>query len=364
MKSARPRISRVLLAALALVAALAFAACGSTKSEESTSTGGGASSANTPAGTADPNAEIKQGLKTVSIPKQLGNPYEETEHSGVDEALQELGGSNRISGPTDAGASSQVSIINSAVQQKPDAIIVAGNDPNAIAPALKQADKRGVKVVAMDSDVAPDARTVFINQTSAPLIGQGQVKLIADQIGGKGEIAILSATANATNQNTWIKFMKEELKKPEYKDIKLVKVAYGDDDDQKSFQETQGLIQAYPNLKGIISPTTVGISAAARYLSKSPKKGKVKLTGLGTPNQMRKFVKDGTVDEFALWVPKDVGYLAGQAAAALVSGRITGKEGESFEAGRLGERTIGANGEIILGPPTGFNKGNIDDFDF
>ena len=97
--------------------------------------------------------------------------------------------------------------------------------------------------------------------------------------------------------------MKDELTKPEYKDMKLVKVAYGDDDDQKSFQETQGLIQAYPNLKGIISPTTVGISAAARYLSTSPKKGKIKLTGLGTPNQMRKFVKDGTVEEFALWSP-------------------------------------------------------------
>jgi rhamnose transport system substrate-binding protein len=360
MKSVRPYALRALLTALALVAALALAACGDTKDDSSSSTAASSKSDDT----ADAGAAIKKGIKTVSIPKQLGNPYEETEHSGIDEALKELGGSNRISGPTDAGASSQVSIINSAAQQKPDAIIIAGNDPNAVAPALKQAAQRGVKIVGMDSDVAPDARTVFINQTSAPLIGKGQVELIAEQIGGKGEIAILSATANATNQNTWIKFMKAELKKPEYKDIKLVKVAYGDDDDQKSFQETQGLLQAYPNLKGIISPTTVGISAAARYLSKSPKKGKVKLTGLGTPNQMRKFVKDGTVDEFALWVPKDVGYLAGQAAAALVSGRITGKDGESFKAGRLGERKIGANGEIILGPPTGFNKDNIDDFDF
>ena len=351
--------SRVLFAVLALAALLAVSACGSTKDDAADS-----SSSSSKSGGANPDAEIKKGLKTVSIPKQLGNPYEETEHAGVDEALKGLGGSNRISGPTDAAASSQVSIINSSVQQKPDALIIAGNDPNAIAPALKQADQRGVKVVAMDSDVAPDARTIFINQTSAPLIGKGQVKLISKQIGGKGEIAILSATANATNQNTWIKFMKEELKKPAYKDIKLVKVAYGDDDDQKSFQETQGLLQAYPNLKGIISPTTVGISAAARYLSKSPKKGKVKLTGLGTPNQMRKFVKDGTVDEFALWVPKDVGYLAGQAAAALVSGVITGKEGESFKAGRLGERKIGANGEVVLGPPTGFDKDNIDEFDF
>jgi rhamnose transport system substrate-binding protein len=360
MKSARPHVLRALFAMLALVAALALAACGSTQDDEEGGSSESASETATPAS----GGEIKKGLKTVSIPKQLGNPYEETEHSGVDEALEELGGSNRISGPTDASASSQVSIINSAVQQKPDALIIAGNDPNAVAPALKQADRRGVKVVAMDSDVAPDARTVFINQTSAPLIGKGQVELISKQIGGKGEIAILSATANATNQNTWIKFMKEELKKPEYKDIKLVKTAYGDDDDQKSFQETQGLLQAYPNLKGIISPTTVGISAAARYLSSSPKKGEVKLTGLGTPNQMRKFVKDGTVEEFALWVPKDVGYLAGHAAAALASGVITGKEGEAFTAGRLGERKIGKDGEIILGPPTGFNKSNIDEFDF
>src|SRR3954449_8985035 len=359
------RAPRALLVALALViAALALGACGSTKDDESSSSGGSASSSSSSSGKANPNAPIKKGLKTVSIPKQLGNPYEETEHSGVQEALKELGGSDRIQGPTDASASSQVSIINSVAQQKPDAIVIAGNDPNAVAPALKQAAKRGIKIVGMDSDVAPDARSVFINQTSTQLIGEGQVKLIAKQIGGKGEIAILSATANAPNQNAWIKVMKEELKKPAYKDIKLVKVAYGDDDDQKSFQETQGLIQAYPNLKGIISPTTVGVSAAARYLSSSPKKGKVKLTGLGTPNQMRKFVKDGTVTEFQLWVPKDVGYLAGQAAAALVSGRITGKEGEKFKAGRLGKRTIGANGEIILGPLTTFDKNNIDKFDF
>jgi rhamnose transport system substrate-binding protein len=356
---------RVLLAALVLVAAFAVAACGETKDENAASDGSSSSSSSqSDSGTADPNAEIPKGLKTVSIPKQLGNPYEEFEHSGVDEALKELGGSNRISGATDAGASTQIPIINAAVQQKPDAIIIAGNDPDAVAPALKQAAQRGIKIVGMDSDVAPDARSVFVNQVTTELVGKNQVESIAKQIDNKGEIAILSATANATNQNAWIKVMKETLKDPKYKDIKLVKVAYGDDDDQKSFQETQGLIQAYPNLKGIISPTTVGVAAAARYLSTSPQKGKIKLTGLGFPNQMRKFVKDGTVEEFQLWVPKDVGYLAGQAAAALVAGRITGKEGEKFTAGRLGDYTIGANGEIVLGPLTTFNAKNIDDFDF
>src|SRR3954466_7584746 len=360
--SARPRTPRMRFAVLALLAtALILAACRETKNDSSSSS---SSSSSKWSGKVDPNAPLKKGLKTVSIPKQLGNPYEEFEHSGVDEALKELGGSNRITGPTDAGASTQIPIINAAVQQKPSAIIIAGNDANAVAPALKQAAQRGVKVVGMDSDVAPDARSVFINQVTTQLVGENQVESISKEIGGKGDIAILSATANATNQNAWIKVMKETLKKPKYKNIKLVKVAYGDDDDQKSFQETQGLIQAYPNLKGIISPTTVGVAAAARYLSTSPQKGKIKLTGLGFPNQMRKFVKDGTVEEFQLWVPKDVGYLAGQAAAALVAGRITGKEGEKFKAGRLGDYTIGANGEIVLGPLTTFTAKNIDDFDF
>jgi rhamnose transport system substrate-binding protein len=356
----RRLLASVLVAALAVLAA----ACGETKNSSSSGSSSQSSSTASSSGAANAEAPIPKGLKTVSIPKQLGNPYEEFEHSGVTEALKELGGSNRIQGSTDAGASSQVPLINSIVQQKPSAIIIAGNDPNAVAPALKQAAQRGIKVVAMDSDVAPDARSVFVNQVTTKLVGQNQVESIAKQIGNKGQIAILSATANATNQNAWIKVMKDTLKEPKYKDMKLVKVAYGDDDDQKSFQQMQGLIQAYPNLKGVISPTTVGVAAAARYLSKSPEKGKVKLTGLGFPNQMRKFVEDGTVDEFQLWVPKDVGYLAGQAAAALVAGRITGKPGETFTAGRLGKYTIGPNSEIVLGPLTTFNKENISKFDF
>ena len=343
----------VIVALLALT--LAFAACGDDDEE---STAGGTNTTAAAAG----DGEIKRGLKFVSMPKQLGNPYEEIEHGGFEAAVKELGGTHELVGPTDASASSQVPLINSTIQKRPDVLGIAGNDPNAVAPALRNAARRGIDVVAFDSDVAPDARKIFVNQASSEQIGRDQVKILAEQIDEKGEVAILSATANATNQNTWIKFMREELKN--YPDMKLVKVAYGDDDDQKSFQETQGLLQAYPNLKGIISPTTVGISAAARYLSSSDKKGEVALTGLGTPNQMRKFVKDGTVTEFALWNPADVGYLAAYAGAALASDLITGKEGEKFKSGKLGEHTVGKNGEVILGPPTRFNKENIDEFDF
>jgi rhamnose transport system substrate-binding protein len=357
---------------LALLCAGVLAACGDTKdSTDSSSASSGGAAASTTADSSDSGAaassdgSYRSGLTAVVMPKQLGNPYEELEDSGTVEAFRDLGGKATIEGPTDAGASSQVPLLQSDIQKEPDAIILAANDPNAVAPVLKQAIQKGIRVVAQDSDAAPDARQIFINQATTESIGEELARMAKQVVpGGRGEIAVLSATANATNQNAWIRILRDQLATPEYSGLRLDKIAYGDDDDQKSFQETQGLLSAYPNLRAIVAPTTVGIAAAARYLSTSPKKGQVSVTGLGTPDQMRKFVKDGTTRIFALWNPEDVGYLGGYAAAALSSGIITGREGDTFRAGRLGDRRVGANGEVVLGPPTEFTARNIDDFHF
>jgi rhamnose transport system substrate-binding protein len=350
-----------LVLALVVSGAVALTACGggTTKDSAGQQTGGATNSAK-----ADPNAPMKEGLKITFLPKQVNNPYFTVAQKGAEQAGTALKAEVKATGPSDAAASSQVTYINTAAQQQQNALVISANDANAVAPALKSARSQGLKVVTFDSDAAPDARDVFINQATSNEIAAGQVKLISEAIGGSGEIAILSATPNATNQNAWIEVMKTELAKPEYSGLKLVETAYGNDDDQTSFQKTQGLLQAHPNLKGIISPTTVGVAAAARYLSSSEYKGKVQLTGLGTPNQMRKFVQDGTVKSFALWDPSKLGYLATYTAAALASGQISGAEGEKYKAGELGDYTIGAKGEVVLGPPTVFTKDNIDKFDF
>ena len=268
-------------------------------------------------------------------------------------------------GPETASPDAQVSYINTVAQQGKDALILSANDPEALCDAIDEARSADVKVVTFDADTNPECRDLFINQATAEGIAAKQLELISEQIGGKGEIAILSAAANATNQNAWIEMMEKELAdNPDYADIELVDTVYGDDDDQKSFDQTEALLQNHPDLKGIISPTTVGIAAAARYLSDSDSKGKVALTGLGTPNQMREYVENGTVESFALWNPSDLGALATYAAAALVNGDITGEEGDSFEAGELGEFEVGADGVVLLGEPFTFDADNIGDFDF
>jgi rhamnose transport system substrate-binding protein len=351
-------------AALALTSLLGVAACGDTK-ESTEKEAASTPAATTEGGAAAGGGEIKEGLKIAFLPKQINNPYFTISDKGGEDAVNAVKGEFKRVGPSDTAASSQVSYINTLTTQKQDAIVISANDANAVVPALQKAKAAGIKVVTYDSDTAPEGRDLFINQAASEDLGRSQVQLLAKQIGPEGgEIAILSATPNATNQNAWIEVMKTELAKPENAKLKLVKTAYGNDDDQKSFQEAQGLLQSYPNLKVIVSPTTVGIAAASRYVSSSNYKGKVAITGLGLPNQMREYVKDGTVKKFALWNPADIGYLAAFAGAAMASGQITGAQGEKFKAGKLGEYTIGADGEIVLGPPTEFTKENIDQFNF
>lgn len=299
------------------------------------------------------------------VPKQLNNPYTDVVLGGGEAASKDIGYDYSVVGPLEASASSQVTFLNTLTQQGTNVIVIAANDPDAVGPALKEARDGGAKIVAFDSDTNPDYRDVFVSQVEAKDVALIQIRQMSEQIGGEGDIAILSATANATNQNEWIKYIQEEVDtNPDYAGITIVSTVYGDDDDAKSFQEAQGLLQANPDLKGIISPTTVGIAATARYLSTSEYKGKVALTGLGLPNEMREFVKDGTVTAFALWDPAQLGEVAAYAGQALVDGTITGEEGDTFTAGDLGERTVGADGIVIVGPPTEFDADNIDDYDF
>ncbi|GAA1781319.1 rhamnose ABC transporter substrate-binding protein [Nocardioides hankookensis] len=346
MKVRNRRLSA--LAAVTLVASLALTACGSDSDGGSDGASGGGGGGDT----------------TVTfLPKNLGNPYFDTSSKGGKAAVDEFGGTFDEVGPDTASPDAQVQFINTAAQQGVNALVVSANDPEAICDALNEASDAGTKIVTFDSDTNPDCRDLFINQATAEGIAKAQVDLIAEQIGDAGEVAILSAAANATNQNAWIDLMTKDIT-DNHPNIKLVDTVYGDDDDQTSFDKTAALLQSHPDLKGIISPTTVGIAAAARYLSTSEYKGKVALTGLGTPNQMREYVKDGTVTAFALWNPEDLGYLAAYAAKALVDGDIKGDEGDTFEAGKLGEFTVDKDATVLLGDPYTFNADNIDDFDF
>ncbi|MBR22012.1 MAG: rhamnose ABC transporter substrate-binding protein [Leifsonia sp.] len=298
------------------------------------------------------------------IPKNLNNPYITLELSGAQEAAEELGYVYNEAAPLDAGADSQIPFIQTEVQAGTDIVAVSPNDPDAVCPALEDARAGGASIITFDSDSAVECRDLFINQTSVEGVAAGQLEQLFEQIGGEGQIAILSATAAAPNQNSWIEAMIEQIAENDDYNWDLVATVYGDDEDTKSFQEAQGLLQSYPDLAGIISPTTVGIAATARYLSTSEYKGEVALVGLGLPGQMKEYLEDGTVEGFALWDPSEVGYLSVYAGKALHEGTITGAEGDTFDAGKLGTYTVGPDGLVIVGELLKFTAENIDEYDY
>ena len=226
----------------------------------------------------------------------------------------------------------------------------------------------GIKVVGFDSSPAVGAYNVFVNQVDFSGVGVNLADWACELAPScTGDIAILSAAATATNQNAWIDLMKTTLKGDKYKGLNLVATVYGDDDATKSTTQAQALLTQYPNLKVIVAPTTVGILAAAQVVSKAGKSATVKVTGLGFPNDMKPFVKDGTSPVFGLWSVPDLGYLSYWVADALVKGTITGKEGETFTVPSLNggkPYTIGKDGVVILGPAFRFDATNVDQFNF
>ncbi|TVQ37497.1 MAG: autoinducer 2 ABC transporter substrate-binding protein [Spirochaetaceae bacterium] len=300
--------------------------------------------------------------------KNTGNPYGEKQMEGFADGIREQGFEPILRAPDVPTAEAQIQIIEQLITQRVASISITGNDFDALEPVLTRARNQGIRVLSADSAVNPASRMTHINQADSEMIGRTLIQAAYDMAGGSGDIAILSATSQASNQNLWIEWMRTELADhpAKYRDLNLVRVAYGDDLRDKSVSETEGLLQSFPNLKVIIAPTTVGIAAAGRVVTDRGLIGQIYVTGLGLPSEMAEYISNGACPYMFLWNPIDVGYLTAFAATSAVDGRISGAAGESFSAGRLGSFEIVAAGdggtEVLLGAPFRFDPDNIDEW--
>jgi rhamnose transport system substrate-binding protein len=294
------------------------------------------------------------------VVKALGIGFFEAAAKGGEEAAAEIGGVELIyTGPTDTTAEGQIEVINSLIAQKVDAIAVSANDQDALVPSLKKAMQRGIKVISWDSGVAKDGRMLHLNPSSNALIGNMIIKLAADHLPDGGDVAVLSASATATNQNIWIEEMNKV--KDQYNGINVVATVYGDDLADKSYREAEGLMKSHPDLKAIIAPTSVGIVAAAQAVSDAGKAGEINVTGLGLPSEMAGHIDSGASKSFAIWNPIDLGYSAVMLANSLIEG-AEAKPGAEISMGRMGTLTLDDNNEGAMADPFVYDSSNINDF--
>ncbi len=299
----------------------------------------------------------------VILGKSMGNGFFDAVFKGSEEAAAELGGiKTTYMAPPQATAEGQIEIIESLIAQKVSGIAISANDADALIPVAKKAMAAGIKVISYDSGINPGGRTIDLLPSNPELIGRQQIQLAAELTNYTGDVAVLSASAQATNQNLWIEWMKEEIKKPEYSKMKLVEVVYGDDAPDKSYREANALMQKYSNLKAIICPTTVGLLATAQAVKDAGKTGVVEVTGLGLPSEMKGYILDGTCRQMALWNPIDLGYSSTYILNGMIEGTVTGATGEAISAGRMGDIKVEDNGIAFMSTPYVFNKDNIEKF--
>jgi rhamnose transport system substrate-binding protein len=315
-------------------------------------------------------AEKGGSANMVLLPKFLGIlPFDQA-NRGAEEAHAELGNTGTLlyTGPTpENSVAGQIEILTTAGSQGQAVVMLSNNAGDQIAPAAEAAQAAGTKVVTWDSPIPSGAgETVFVAQVDFGSIGVVMADMAHSIMGGEGEFAVLSATPDAANQNAWIAAMEEALKGEKYAGMKLVDTVYGDDQSEVSYNRALALVDSHPNLKLIMSPTTVGIQASAKAMQDEGLCDKVKVSGLGLPAEMVSYTMNGCAPEFALWSFVDLGYLTYYTSYMLATGKITGAVGETFTAGRMGDYTIeedpgraGAK-RILMGPFTVYNKDNVE----
>ncbi len=312
-------------------------------------------------------------LKLVLEPKFLGNAVFDQAHDGALEAAKEL------KNPTDlqflapaagAAGTAQIEIITNATTQGVNGIMLSNNAGEQVTPALQAARAKGISVVTWDSPVpSGQAEQVFVAQVDFDQTGVVMADMALDILGANGgKFAVLSASPDAANQNAWIAALKKALTDPKYAKLQLVDVVYGNDQSEASYNQALALVDKYPDMKLIMSPTTVGIAAAGKALTDQKLCDKVKVSGLGLPSENVAYVKNGCTPEFALWSFVDLGYLAYYTTYMIASGDLKPADGVQFAAGRMGNLTITKDPtrpntpalRVLMGPFSKYNKDNID----
>lgn len=345
---------KLTLLALSALLALAVAACGGEV--------GGPDDDAADADDSDGDAAAEgDGIVIGMMPKLTGIPYFNAAQQGAEEAAEELGATLDFDGPTSESAADQVELIEQWTAQDYDAISVSATDPDALAPAMTAAGEAGIGTSTWDADINPDAREVFVNQATAEGVGHELVDIMAEQTDGEGSFLIVTGSLTAPNQNAWIEAMEERIAS-EYPDMVIEAVEPGDEDLEQGIDVTRAYLQANPDTDGVFGITSVALPGAAEAVEQLDMTGDVKVTGLGVPSEVGPYVESGAVEEFALWNPTDLGYLAVHVAYLQATDELP--ESGTFEAGRLGEIGFAEDGVVELGPAFRFNADNIDDFDF
>jgi rhamnose transport system substrate-binding protein len=346
------RMSRKATVVVAVATAGVLALAGCSKKDDTSSSSSGSTSGS-------------GGAKKVTVafvPKLQGIPYFEAMNAGGKKAAADLGLTWIYKGSTTADPGAQTDIVKSLIQQKVDVLVVAPNDPDSLAPVLQDAKDAGIKVMTSDTDAPNSVRETFVNQATADGIGKALTDALGEKMGGKGEYAIVSCGQTAANLNSWIKVQKAYTAS-KYPNLKIVDTVYAGEDEAKAVSMAKDLMNAHPNLTGLVGECTSSAPGVAKAVQEAGKTGKVFTVGLGTPQAMKPYLTDGSSSAAILWNVENLGYLTAWAGQELAEGKkfaATNKVSSDLS----GVKYFSDQKMLLLGDPLRITTDNVDQFNY
>jgi len=310
-------------------------------------------------GAEQPTKKIRIGL----ISRQKGTAYFNAIYEGAKKGAAELGDVDLLyDGPSDDSPEKEAQFIEQLIAKGVDVLAVEGTDPPSVAPTLKKARQRGIKVITWDCDESKDSRDFFINQVTDRDFGYALVDAMAQALGGEkpeGKVAVETTFLTAIDQKNWIAYMKERLDL--YPGIQLLETKPTNGDQSLAIQLTNNLLLGNPDLRGVWALSVDALTSCAETISRSGRDGQVRVIGLGTPAATAQFVQSGKISAVVLWDVPELGQLIIYVGEALAKGQL--KPGAVEFPSPLGTRRI--DGDMItVGRPIVFTKENIEQYKF
>lgn len=266
--------------------------------------------------------------KDLTLPvvsKGFQHEFWQTVKMGTEAAAKELGDKTSYVGPADeTQIAEQIQLVENAMAKKPNGLLLAALDANALAPLVETANSRGIKVVTFDSGVNSDIPASFV-ATNNRKAGAQAADALAALINNKGKVGIIAHVAGTSSaierSEGFVAQMKEK-----YPDINVLPVQYSDGDPQKAMDKTIDMLQANPDLAGIYGTNEGSTLGVANAIDSQNVKGKVKVIGFDSTEAIINFLNAGVIQGFVVQDAYQIGYQGIKALDAAISGQSIPKE--------------------------------------
>src|SRR5262245_20544255 len=293
----------------------------------------------------DRKAETKKKIRIVTVVKRTGIGWFERMEKGIKQFAAQNGVDATVTGAADADPQKQADIVRKLIAEKPNAITVVPNSPEALEAVLKQARAAGIKVVTHEASNQVNT-DVDIEAFDNLAYGSHLMDQLASCMGESGKYVAFVGHTTARSHMRWATAAYERARQRYPKIERISAPVETRESLETAYQVAKELLAKHPDLKGFEGSSVVDVAGIGRAVREAGVQGKTCVMGTSLPSVAGEFLDDGAVDKMFLWDPA----VAGQAQAKLALMLIQGKKiGPGLDLGLPGYRSL----KKIPGTPHG-----------